>query len=158
MKHPRQNILPDPKQQDIKYGSKRIGNADYATSSHCVHRLIFHIVFVVKFRRQVLNPSRMNYLIALFPRIASHYKYRLIEVNGEADHIHFLLEIPPSASVSTVVARLKSVSSKFFLNRYGSQFWGSHSRTLWNSGYFAASTGGVTLEVLKKYVENQGTR
>jgi putative transposase len=73
---------------------------------------------------------------------------------GEDDHIHFLLECPPSASV----ARLKAVSSKFFLNRYGSQFWGDHSRTLWNSGYFAASTGGVTLEVLKKYVENQGTR
>jgi REP element-mobilizing transposase RayT len=86
-------------------------------------------------------------MCALLPRIATHYKYRIVEVNGEDDHLHFLLECPPSASVASAVARLKSVSSKFFLDRYGSQFWGKHSRTLWNSGYFAASTGGVTLEL-----------
>ena len=76
----------------------------------------------MEFRRHVLTPSRLNYLIALLPRIAAHDKYRLVEGNGEDDPIH---------------------------HRYGSQFWGNHSGTLWNSGYFAASTGGVSLEVLK---------
>jgi len=69
-----------------------------------------------------------------------------------------LIECPPTASMSSVVARLKAVSSKFFLKRYGAQCWGKHERTLWNAGYFVASTGGVTLEILKKYVENQGRR
>ena len=157
MEHTGQRILPDPAQQDIKYGSKRIGNADYGTSSHCVHRLIYHIVFCVKFRRQVLSPKRLSYLCALMPSIASHYKYRVVEVNGESDHIHILIETPPTASPSSVVARLKSVSAKFFLKRYGVQFWGRHTRTLWSSGYFVASTGGVTLDILKKYVESQGS-
>jgi len=113
-------------------------------------------VFVTKFRRHVFTSSRLNYLVSLFPRICSHYKYKLIEVNGESDHIHLLIECPPTASLSSVVARLKAVSSKFFLNRYGAQCWGKHERTLWNAGYFVASTGGVTLEVLKQYAENQG--
>ena len=158
MKHSGKHVLPDPSQQAIEYGNKRIGNADYTSSSHSVHRLIFHIVLVIKWRRHVLTSSRLNYLIKLLPRIATHYRCQIVEVNGEQDHIHFLIQCPPSASVATVVARIKSVSSKFFLNRYGSQFWGSHSRTLWSSGYFAASTGGVTLEVLKQYIENQGTK
>jgi len=158
MEHTRQNVLPNPSQKDIKYGNKRIGNADFGTSSHCVHKLIYHIVFVTKFRRQVLSPSRLKYLVALFPRICSHYKYQLVEVNGESDHIHLLLECPPTASLSSVVGRLKHISAKFFLARYGAQCWGKHTHTLWNAGYFVASTGGVTLEVLKRYVENQGTR
>ena len=156
MEHTRQDILPDPNQKAIEYGSKRIGNADFSTSSHCVHRLIYHLVFVTKFRRHVFTPSRLNYLLALFPRICSHYQYRLIEVNGESDHIHLLIECPPTASLSSVVGRLKHISAKFFLKRYGAQCWGNHRHTLWNAGYFVASTGGVTLEILKKYVENQG--
>jgi len=55
-----------------------------------------------------------------------------------------------------VVGRLKHISAEFFLKRYGAQSWGNHKHTLWNSGYFVESTGGVTLEILEKYVENQG--
>jgi putative transposase len=91
----------------------------------------------------------------MFPRICSHYRYKLIEVNGEADHIHWLIECPATASPSSVVGRRKHISAKFFLEPYGAQCWGNHKHTLWNSGYFVASPGGVTLETLKKYVENQ---
>jgi REP element-mobilizing transposase RayT len=85
-----------------------------------------------KFRPHVLTASPLNYLTKLLPRIAAYYKYRIWEVNSEVDPIHFLLECPPSTSVSTAVARLKSGSN--------------HSRTLGNSGYFAASTGGITID------------
>jgi putative transposase len=99
-----------------------------------------------KFRPHVLTASPLNYLTRLLPRIAAYYKYRIWEVNSEADPIHCLLDCPPSTSVSTAAARLKSVSFQFFLNRYRSQFWSNHSRTLGNSGYFAASTGGITID------------
>jgi putative transposase len=79
-----------------------------------------------------------------------------MEINGESDHIHFLLDCPPSSPVSTAVARIKVISARMFLRRDGSQFWGKHRRTLWNSGYFSASPGGATLEVLRQYVESQG--
>jgi putative transposase len=92
----------------------------------------------------------------MFPGICSHYQHKLIEVNGEADHIHWLIECPPTASLSSGVGRRKHISAKFFLKRYGAQYRGNHKHISWNSGYFVASTGGVTLETLKKYVENQG--
>jgi putative transposase len=92
----------------------------------------------------------------MFPRNCSHYRYKLIEGNGDPDHIHLLIECPPTGSPSSVVGRLQHISAKFFLKPYGAQCWGHHKHTLWNSGYFVASTGRVTLETLKKYVENQG--
>ena len=158
MEHTRQNVLPNPNQKPIQYGSKRIGNADFGTSSHCVHRLIYHVVFVTKFRRQVFTSSRLKYLLALFPRICSHYQYRLIEVNGESDPIHLLIECPPTASLSLYRPWWadSSTSQPSSFSNYGAQGWGNHKHTLWNSGYFVASTGGVTLDILKKYVENQG--
>jgi len=155
--HSGNNTLPRPHQQRVKYGEKRIGNADYGTNAHCVHRLLFHIVFVTKFRRQLFAPNKLKYIKEILPRIAHYDNYNLIEINGEADHIHLILQISPAGSVGVAVGRLKSVSAKMFLNRYGAQFWGNHVRTLWNSGYFVASTGGVTLDVLRKYVETQGT-
>jgi putative transposase len=80
----------------------------------------------------------------MFPRICSHYQYKLIEVNGEADHINLLIECPPTASLSSLVG---DSSTSLFLKRYGAQCWRNHKHTLWNSGYFVASTGGVTLGV-----------
>jgi putative transposase len=111
-------ILPSPKQKNIKYGGKKIGNTAYATGSHSVFRLLYHVVLVTKFRKSIISKNRLAYLCALLPRVAAHYKYRIVEVNGESDHIHFILECPPSTSVSNAVARIKSVSAKFFLNRY----------------------------------------
>jgi REP element-mobilizing transposase RayT len=132
MEHTRQAVLPNPK--PIKYGSERIGNADFGTSSHCAHRLIYHVVLVTKFRRQVFTA-----LVSVIYLLCSHASAlttstKLIEVNGEADHIHLLIECPPTASLSSVVGRRKHISAKFFLKPYGAQCWGNHKHTLWNSG------------------------
>jgi putative transposase len=104
----------------------------------------------------VFFPAKLNFLKTILPEIADHYDYQMVEIGGEADHIHVILQVSPTDSISVAVARLKSVSAKLFLNRFGSQFWGKHRRTLWNSGYFVSSVGGVTLDVLKHYVESQG--
>jgi REP element-mobilizing transposase RayT len=52
----------------------------------------------------------------------------------------------------------KSKSAKALLDKFGSFFWGKHSRTVWSSGFFLCSVGGATLEILKQYIDNQGTR
>ena len=71
------------------------------------------------------------------------------------DHVHLLLSVPPNRSVSEVVQRLKGRSSRLLLEEYNElrrQFWGRH---LWARGYFAASTGNVTDEIIKHYIESQ---
>lgn len=79
-----------------------------------------------------------------------------MEINGEDDHVHFLLETPPTIAPSEIIGKLKSKSASQLLDRFGSFFWSKHLRTVWSSGFFVTSTGGVTLEVLKTYIENQG--
>lgn len=81
LQHFGKGALPNPHQQRVKYGEKRIGNADYGTNAHCVHRLLFHIVFVTKFRRQLFAPNKLRYIKEILPRIAHYYNYNLIEIN-----------------------------------------------------------------------------
>ena len=73
-----------------------------------------------------------------------------------ADHVHLLVSVPPNVSVSELMQRVKGRSSRLMLNEYTElkkQFWGQH---LWARGYFAASTGNVTDEIIKQYIESQG--
>ena len=81
--------------------------------------------------------------------------YRLIASDGEADHVHMLVEYPPKVSVSALVNILKGTSSRMprqarpdIARRY-------YKGILWSSSYFAASMGGATLETIKRYVEAQ---
>jgi putative transposase len=71
------------------------------------------------------------------------------------DHVHLLVSIPPNLSVSDFVQRVKGRSSRRMMDEFNElrrQFWGRH---LWARGYFAASTGNVTDEIIKQYIESQ---
>jgi putative transposase len=89
-------------------------------------------------------------------RISENINAEIIEWNGEEDHIHFLPRYPPTVKLCDLVRILKSKSASAVIDRFGSVYWGKHRRTFWSSGYFLCSVGGATLEVLKKYIENQG--
>jgi putative transposase len=71
------------------------------------------------------------------------------------DHVHMLLSIPPSLSVSRAVQYLKGRSSHKLLGEFGilrKRYWGQH---LWARGYWVASSGNVTDEVWTEYIKNQ---
>ena len=80
----------------------------------------------------------------------------VLEINGEADHIHLLLQMPPQISVSNLVGFLKANSSKITLERFPELRTFSSRGSFWSTSYFAASAGGVTTETLEKYVQDQG--
>ena len=136
--------------------SKLIGNQDFNTASHSVYRLTYHVVWCVKFRRHILTAERRDFLFASLRESAEFVDCQIVEVNGEENHIHFLLDTPPTVVLSELIGKLKSKTAAALLDRFGPFFYGKHERTVWSSGFFVASTGGVTLEVLKHYVENQG--
>jgi putative transposase len=96
-----------------------------------------------------------DFVIATLTNTAAIVNCKIIEANGEADHLHFILDAPPMVCVSDIIGKLKSKTASAFLDRFGRLFYGKHARTLWSSGFFVASTGGVTLEVLRHYVQNQ---
>lgn len=81
---------------------------------------------------------------------------KCIEINGEKDHIHLLFQYTPQVQLSKLVNNLKTVSSRYlkkeFQDRFEKYYW---KDALWSGSYYISSCGGVTVEVLKKYVQNQ---
>ncbi len=135
---------------------KRIGNLDFDAASHSVYHLCCHVVFCTKFRRHILTSEKRDFLFETLRKLARERECEITEVNGEEDHVHFLLRFPPTIVLSDMVGALKSKSSAAVVDQFGSSFWGKHQRTTWSSGYFLCSVGGATLDVLKQYIENQG--
>ena len=81
-------------------------------------------------------------------------------VNGHVsvDHVHLLLSVPPNIAVSDLGQRLKGQSSRKMLDAFGElqrQFLGQH---LWARGYFVASSGNVTDEIIAQYIEMQNEK
>lgn len=81
---------------------------------------------------------------------------KCIEINGEKDHIHLLFQYTPQVQLSKLVNNIKTVSSRYlkkeFQDRFEKYYW---KDALWSGSYYISSCGGVTVEVLKKYVQNQ---
>lgn len=87
-----------------------------------------------------------------FKSVAEKMNFKILEFNGEGDHIHVLVEYPPKLSVSRLVNHLKGVSSRMY--RKAGHPCPSDS-ALWSPSYFAVSVGGAPLDVLKEYIKNQ---
>ncbi len=71
------------------------------------------------------------------------------------DHVHLLVSIPPSISVSKAVQYIKGKSSRKLLQEFGllrKRYWGQH---LWARGYFAVTVGNVNSNEVQKYIEEQ---
>ena len=124
---------------------------------HCIFSLCFHVIFVTKFRKHCLSPQILLNIIQTLPKIAREINIEVTEINGESDHIHFLLEITPLDRLSSVIGILKAKLTKHLYSLFSFPYWGRCRRTLWSSGYYVASTGGVSIETLKKYIKDQGS-
>jgi putative transposase len=125
---------------------------DYRTGRHRVFGLHVHLVFVTKYRRNVLTGEHHDFLHEVFAKVCADFGANLVECNGEDDHVHLLVEYPPQVAVSKLVNSLKGVSSRRLRQRYRVRTHGDH---LWSPSYFAASCGGAPLSIIRQYVENQ---
>lgn len=115
-----------------------------------------HLVLTTKYRKKVLAEPMLIRLEEVFRDLMEKWEGRLIEFNGEADHVHVLIQYSPQTELSKLINNLKTVSSRYLRKEFTSEvnrvYW---KDALWTSGYFIASCGGVTVEELKKYIENQ---
>lgn len=91
-------------------------------------------------------------------QVCDDFGVALAEFNGEPDHVHLLIEYPPTVTVSKLVNSLKGVSSRVLRRDHGPKIrrylWGNH---FWSPSYFVGSVGGAPLDVLRSYIENQQT-
>ena len=96
-------------------------------------------------------------LKTLFEKVCEDFETELVEFNGEADHVHLLVNFPPKVAVAKLVNSLKGVSSRKLKLHHPEVSDRYFKSALWSPSYFAASCGGAPLEIIKQYVEQQQT-
>jgi putative transposase len=125
---------------------------DYRRGRHSVTNLMSHLIFVPKYRRDIFTSESLAAIKESMLVVAESMNFKIIEFNGEADHVHLLVEYPPKLSISTLVNHLKGVSSRIYRQK---NFKSPHKEHLWSPSYFAVSVGGAPLEVLMQYIKDQ---
>ncbi len=127
----------------------------YRRASHSVYDLKYHIVWITKYRKPVLGKEIGTRVRDLIRMICASLDVEIVKGNISRDHVHLLVSVPPTLAVSRLVQRMKGLTSRRLLqeNRgLNKVFWGRH---LWGRGYFVASTGNVTEEMIARYIESQ---
>ena len=128
----------------------------YRTTSHTKYDLKYHLVWITKYRRAVLSGVVGTRVRELVREICKANDIEIVKGHVGKDHVHVFVSVPPYLSVSKVMQYLKGKSSHKLLMEFAHlrrQFWGRH---LWARGYFAASSGNVTDEVILQYIATQG--
>ena len=128
---------------------------NYRKTSHSVYDLKFHLVWITKYRKPVLFGNVATRLRDLVREICKSMEVEILKGHVSKDHVHLLVSVPPYISVSDLVKRIKGKTSRKLLSENRNlmkQFWGRH---LWARGYFAASSGNVTDEVIMEYIAMQ---
>ena len=128
---------------------------DYKAGSHTIWDCKYHVVWVTKYRYVVLGGDVGLRSRELLREIARSQEMIIYAGSVNRDHVHMLIGIPPQLSVSKAVQYLKGKSSHKLLSEFDSlrkRNWGQH---LLARGYWVASSGNVTDDVWKKYIEDQ---
>ncbi|MFZ0565448.1 MAG: IS200/IS605 family transposase [Chlamydiales bacterium] len=115
-----------------------------------------HLVFVTKYRKSVFTKEIIADLESIFSHVCQRFQSELVQCDGEDDHVHLLINYPPTWTVSRLVNSLKGVSSRLIRKKaYPSIQQALCGKNLWSPSYFAASCGGASLDVIRQYIENQ---
>lgn len=130
----------------------------YDKGFRSVYSLTAPIVFVTKYRKRVINKDVHQRLEVIFEEACSKGEAKLLEFNGETDHVHLLVRYHPKIELSKFIANLKTVSSRLIRKEFIEYLDRIYKKPVfWTGSYFVASCGGVTVEQLKQYVEQQDT-
>ena len=128
------------------------------SNNHSVFSLNYHLVLVVKYRRKVITDQISDRLKEIFLYIQPPYNITLKEWNHDKDHVHILFSAHPKSELTKFLNAYKSASSRLIKKEYPeirSKLW---KEAFWSQSFCLISAGGVTLDVLKSYIETQGKR
>lgn len=124
-------------------------------SRHAAFLLHVHLVFVTKYRRKILGESHYAAFHQYAAEVCRDFGAELKESNGDVDHVHMLIEYPPTVQLSVLVNSLKAVTSRRLRNEFIDLRGAYGKAVLWSRSYFAGSCGGAPLEVVKQYIQHQ---
>jgi len=119
-----------------------------------------HIVLVTKYRKHILVDELNEDMKQIIFDISTmdDSLFSITTMGTDQDHVHMLVDIDPTVSATSIVSRIKQISTNRIWKQYSGQlkkhFWAEN--TFWSDGYFVCSTGDANMETIKKYIEEQG--
>ncbi len=128
---------------------------NYRKTAHTTYDCKYHIVWITKNRKKVLVGVIGERIRELLRGICKENDVEIIKGHVSRDHVHLLVSVPPHMAISILVQYLKGKSSYKLMaenKEISRTFWGRH---LWGRGYFVATSGNVTDEVIIEYIKNQ---
>lgn len=129
---------------------------DLDNNNHSVFALYYHLVLVVKYRRNVIDDTINDRLREMFEYISHGYNITLQEWNYERDHVHVLFKCHPNTELSKFITAYKSASSRLIKKEFPAvknKLWKEY---FWSRSFCLLTTGGVPIEIIKQYIESQG--
>lgn len=125
-------------------------------NNHSVFSIHFHLILVVKYRKEVINDSISERLKGIFEYIQDNYNIVLEEWDHDIDHVHVLFRSEPNSNISKFINAYKSASSRLIKKEYPSIKDRLYKETFWSQSFCLISTGEANIETIKKYIESQG--
>ena len=128
------------------------------TNNHSVFALYYHLVLCVKYRKKVISVNVSARLKEIFEYIQPNYNITLLEWNHDSDHIHILFKAQPNSGLSKFINAYKSASSRLIKKEFPAlrkELWKEY---FWSRSFCLLTTGGVTIEVIREYIETQGDK
>ncbi len=128
------------------------------SNAHSVFSLNYHLILVVKYRRRVIDDIISDRAKEIFEYICPKYNITLQEWNHDKDHVHILFKAHPNTGISKFINAYKSASSRLLKKEFPQirqKLWKEY---FWSQSFCLISTGGATIEIIRKYIESQGEK
>ena len=124
---------------------------------HCVFALHYHLVIVTKYRRKCITAPMLDSLRITAAARCEGWGGKLVELNGDADHVHMLVNLPPNLDLSGFVNNLKTTTSRLLRQDFPQLRRVYRKPVLWSRSYCIISCGGAPLSIIQQYIEQQAS-
>ncbi|PFN42441.1 IS200/IS605 family transposase [Bacillus cereus] len=128
------------------------------SNNHSVFLLYYHLVLVVKYRRNVFDDDMSDYAKDMFVRLSENYNITLVEWNHDVDHVHILFKAHPNTEMTKFINAYKSASSRLIKRDFPQVKKKLWKEMFWSRSFCLLTTGGLPIDVVKKYIENQSEK
>lgn len=128
------------------------------STRHTVYLTAYHLVWVTKYRRTILDRAKQDGLKEILQQIADEHGYELISVEAMPDHVHCFISAPPKVAPSEIVKILKGASARRMFLRFPGLRARMNKGHLWHPGTYIGTAGNVSSETIKRYIESQHER
>lgn len=132
-------------------------NNKYWSGAHTKHRMLYHIVWIPKYRKRILEGAIAKKIEELLRECADVNDWRIDELNVQNNHVHMLVQLSPETSVSKAVQLFKGRSSYMIRREFSDllEFHYGAGKSFWADGFFVETVGQVNEARIKEYILRQ---